>query len=471
MNNQTKNLIAEFARRVLQAQKVFEDTMIRNDLGNLSAVPAMYAFATNVHNYVAAQEMFRRDAELLEHYALLNGDTPTAKALKAFISMNHGSSVEIQMKPLPPVYRKQELVQPIGIEELLTANLRSTFDKYVELPTAYRKLEILDGMVPTSFVSQWRNKEAKKFNDLFAVNPRAFENPLERFSTGFHLPDGWYMETTFNLTQQRHGGNEKRWVVSIKIRETNSPINWKVFTQMDVVWDNGKFSATPFYAVGEAASLSMYAQYMRFFNGSSARRAPLDVEPAYWYENRGFLSLAVQVYNELENCIHFGTEDMIPRAALRECISEFMKAHNYYANTPENMPEDFVAQRLVDLFKETGQEYSYVECYNKHNSDYAAVEFSFSRRIGSEIASEGVLSVTFWYYDVQHLTNLTELPLCKTSNYGRSNGSSITLVIDLTHGKRPKLLEHANTLTTLNFLLDSAMALQQRAKNERDADQ
>ena len=464
MDKQPTNLIQRFVRRIQQVQKLMDENVLRADLGSLNGIPAMYSFVCNLQNYEAGKEVMRRNEELMEHYDMLNANGPVAKALRVMV--NEGRWVVDQSdRLLTPLPTWNQPGDQVGLEELLNADWHKLFNNRVRTPSGYRGQHLLDGLVPT-ILSDGKREYSQPFVDIFDVNREAFQTPRDRFDQRVGINDDYYLDLAFRLdTTTQH---ENRWNVEVKIFHTKNQAHWVVRTRMQVTYRDRDVGVTSFLSTEHTSGISHFLGRNKNFGGSDGPYSPYDAQPPAYYENTAPLSMAIEVYNELEDTIHFGTENLIPLDTLRAGLREFLYANKHFTVERKNLlSNEDVGKKFLKMWddldvKVGGKQIAF---RRNRNSEFVMFTLFFQNAVGSEKLGEGVLQVDFDYYSLRNLLDLDTVPDYYQWPDNR-NASTIKFTVVCEDGKEPELTMNYHQLTnrSLNLLLETAISMQEREK-------
>ena len=467
MHFEPKNMIELFARKIARNQKMFEDNMMRIDFSGMSSIPALHTFAFAVQNYEAGIESKRRDDELLEHIDILNGNGPASRAYYIAKRWSTDSGdVGIPVHLRPPAIRNTPV--KLTIEQLKSEEFASLFNQSVWMPAGYSKASLLDGIVPTILgASGFNSTGVDMIVDIFQVNREAFRDEKRDDQRWVGIDHNYKLELDFKYVSTSPSPDH-RWRVETKIFNMQQTGHWRVRTFFDIVYSDGKLSVSPYYGTSAfVGNLSIVVSQMRAFGGGSPVYGPYDINPPDDYTNKDSLSLAVEVYSELENVIHFGTESLIPWDAVRAGIREFLYGQKYYPVVPELMGGAEVAQTFLNMYIEDDKKAgSTVHLRRKGRSEFAEFTLMFNPDEFAEENLTGILVVEFYFSDYDKLMNLDLLTdLIEWPGEG-CNGTNIKFTIPVKGGVAEELRMGGNycTLRTLRTLLDSAVAMRQKAK-------
>lgn len=463
------DLILKFALLAQRTSGQAQDTRPCMDFAGMQAIPALYGLGTHVHASEATRVRNYLNDELLTHYDLLNGVTPVTKLFSRLNNVDGVMKGEAKrLTTLPQQYRP---LRALTVEDLKSANFQITFNQQYSPCEQYEPHTLLTGLIPTTMKPRWGAKDID-IVDIFEINKNAFTAGHEVFSQTVVLENDRELHMRFipEIQSNRPNVVEKLWQVQCEIYDSLAKPNqhWKVRTFFNIVWSGEYLHVSPFTGPPRPGQLAMTARELIHFSDNNAVCTPYDIYPPDHYELRDPLSTAVEVYNELENTIHFGIDSLIPRRAIRAGIVEFLRSNGYYPVTPSKvLTEKEVTLALLDAIKGSDDKGRY-QLRKKSGVEYIQFLTHFHCAAGSEQKSNGIWNVQLDYSKVQHLF-APETIECLTDYIDLRGGHhTVEFGILVQEGEEPKLVmsrQHL-TLRTLNALLGVITKLNKLQEDE-----
>jgi len=470
------DLILKFALLAQRISSQAQDARPCMDFNGMQAIPALHSLGTYVNASQATQMRNYLNDELLTHYDLLNGVTPVTKLFSRLNNVDGVMKGEAKrLTTLPQQYRP---LRKLTIEDLKSANFQITFNQDYAPCEQYEPHTLLTGLIPTTMKPRWGTKDVD-IVDIFEINKDAFTAGHEDFNHTVGLENDRELHMRFipQIQSNRPNAVEKLWQVQCEIYDSPAKPDqhWKVRTFFNIIW-SGEYlhvcgvylHISPLTGSSRPGQLAMTARELIHFSDNNAVRTPYDIYPPDHYELRDPLSVAVEVYNELENTIHFGTDSLIPRRAIRAGIREFLRHNGYYPVTPSKvLTEKEVTLALLDAVKGSDDKGRY-QIRKKSAGEYIQFSTHFHSAAGSEQKSNGIWNVQLNYSKVQHLFAPEAIESVTGYLDLRGGQHTVEFGILVQEGEEPKLVmsnQHL-TLRTLYALLGVITKLNKLQEDE-----
>lgn len=353
MTQPPTDLIRQFTQSLNEANQIGRQKFAFIDPGLIGVIPAMQTLAQNFSTLYGMMRDREISEQLTHHFALINKDGPVHKAVR-YLS---GPNVDHAMTPPMPVFDKAGSFE---LDKLLAGQLSQALD-CVHANTKYKDHtigwsgNILDGMVPSIIGGNRANMEIR---DLFAVNPKPFEEADKMSEMRFNIPlrkdDEEHSEYTSSVTfgtpkvtKRPDGQVSMRVSAEILVRRVGEEF-WSLRARFGLTYDSGFNQGLQFHWEPRADApvydfpLNSIAYFKYGADGVHGLNMPL-----HWH-HKAPLVPHVEMYDKVENAIHYGCAHFIPRAAIRDGIRRWLTATDYYV-PQETLTNAQVARELIAL--------------------------------------------------------------------------------------------------------------------------